>query len=411
MGMCRIRQSLRPFHKRNGVSNKRCCVLMAGLFFACSVLWMSAPASAAPVIIPAPPQLAAKAYILIDADTGKVVVERNADIAMPPASLTKMMTSYIVSNEIHSGRLKETDLVTISDDAWRRGGSASGSSTMFLNPRSQVPVLDLLRGVIIQSGNDASIALAQHVAGSEAAFADIMNQQSQLLGMTSTHYENATGWPAEGHVSTARDLALLAQALVTKHSDHYKIYSEKYFKYNGINQPNRNRLLFRDKFVDGMKTGHTKEAGYCLVASAFKDDMRLISVVLGAKSEESRAQESQRLLAHGFRFYKTHTLYTEDDVLNTARVWGGKLASVPVGVSSSIVATIPRGSHKQVKAETQIDKVLKAPIRAGQVLGELLVTLDGETLVKTDLVALETIEPSGFFARTWDTIMLMLQGD
>ncbi|WP_086929752.1 D-alanyl-D-alanine carboxypeptidase family protein [Agarilytica rhodophyticola] len=368
-------------------------------------------ATAAPVIIPAPPKLSASAYLLIDADTGKVIVESNSTTPLPPASLTKMMTSYIVSDEIHEGRLKETDLVTISEDAWRRGGTKSGSSTMFLNPRSQVKVIDLLRGVIIQSGNDASIALAQHISGSEESFADVMNQQAQLLGMKSTQFKNATGWPADGHVSTAYDLAILAKALINDHPDHYSIYSEKYFKYNGINQPNRNKLLFTDKFVDGLKTGHTNEAGFGLVASSLKDNMRLISVVLGTRSEKQRASESQRLLAYGFRYYKTHALYKATDVLNTSRVWGGLADEVKLGVKKDLVATIPRGSHKNLEAQTQVDNTIKAPITKGQVLGKLLVTLEGETIIEQELVAVEAVEEAGFISRMWDNVLLMIGGE
>ncbi len=363
---------------------------------------------AAQVIIPAPPQLAAKAYLLIDADTGKVIVSENAEQPLPPASLTKMMTSYIVSEEIEAGRLNETDLVRISDDAWRRGGAKSGSSTMFLNPRTEVPVIDLLRGVIIQSGNDASIALAQHIAGSEEAFADVMNQTAQLLGMKDTRFNNSTGWPSEGHLSTAQDLALLAKAVINDHPEHYSIYSERYFKYNGINQPNRNKLLFTDKTVDGLKTGHTKEAGYGLVSSSSKDEMRLIAVVLGTNSESTRAKESQRLLAFGFRYYETHTLYKPSEALNTSRVWGGLKKELTLGVKESIVATIPRGSHKNLSAETEVDTVIKAPVKKGQVYGKLVLKLDEEIIAEQELVALEDVGPAGFFARTWDSVLLLI---
>ena len=246
-----------------------------------ALLAMATP-SQAKVLIPASPQLAAKAWILLDANTGKVLVEHNADEQLPPASLTKMMTSYIVASELHSGKMREQDLVPISVTAWKMGGSK-----MFVREGTSVPLVDLLRGVIIQSGNDASVALAEYLAGSESAFADVMNQQATLLGMSSTTYHNATGWPADGHLTTDRDLSLLARALIQDHPQQYSIYAEKYFEYNGINQPNRNRLLWRDSSVDGLKTGHTEEAGYCLVASAVRKGMRLVSVVMGAKSEES----------------------------------------------------------------------------------------------------------------------------
>ncbi len=374
------------------------------------VLGVQALPASAQIIIPAPPELAAKAYILMDADSMRVIVERNADQQLPPASLTKMMTSYIVSEEIESGRIKETDLVTISEDAWRRGGTVSGSSTMFLEPNTQVPVIDLLRGVIIQSGNDASIALAQHIAGAESAFADIMNQQAQLLGMTNTHFENATGWPADGHVSTARDLAILAEALVHDHPQHYGIYSQKYFEYNGINQANRNKLLFLDDEIDGIKTGHTAEAGYGLVASAEREGMRLIAVVLGTSSDDARAREAKKLLSYGFRYYKTHKLYEAGDTITTTRIWHGKTNQLDLGLREDIVVTIPRGAHENLEAETSIDEVIKAPIEKGQVLGELVVTLNDETLATAELVAQADVEQSGFFARLWDSIRLFFMG-
>lgn len=362
------------------------------------------------VIIPSPPQVAAKGYLLIDVNTGKILVENNADMTLAPASLTKMMTSYIVSEEIEAGRLKEADMVTISDDAWRRGGSASGSSTMFLEPRTKVQVIDLMRGVIIQSGNDASIALAQHIAGSEDAFAEIMNQQAALLGMTNSHFVNATGWPAEGHTTTARDLALLSKALINDHPEHYKIYSEKYFSYNGFNQTNRNKLLFSDPTVDGIKTGHTNDAGYCLVSSSERNGMRLVAVVLGARSESARASESQKLLSYGFRYYQTHQLYTTNDALSTQRVWGGLADEVTLGVNKDLFLTIPRGAKDNLQATMHIDETIKAPIKQGQELGNLLVVLEGETLLDVPLVASQTIEQAGFFSRMWDNIKLFFIG-
>lgn len=378
-----------------------------------TLLVLCSQAVGSQVIIPSAPQLAAKAYLLIDADTGKVLVEKNADEKLAPASLTKMLTAYIVSEEIHAGRLNENDLVRVSDNAWKKGGAASGSSTMFLKPRSEVPVLDLMRGVIVQSGNDASIALAEHIAGSEEAFADVMNQQAQLLGMSNSAFKNATGWPAEGHYTTARDLSVLAKAVINDHPDHYGIYAEKYFKHNGINQPNRNKMLFRNKFVDGIKTGHTEDAGYCLVASEVRNDMRLISVVMGTNSEEARAAESQKLMAFGFRYFATHTLYKGGSPLSelTQRVWGGLEDQVELTIEDDLVATIPRGSRKNLHIETQIDSVIKAPLKRGQELGKLVISLDDEVVAEAPLVAMSAIEQSGFIARTWDALMLMVQGE
>lgn len=374
-----------------------------------TLFWVSA-ASAAPVIIPAPPQLASEAYLLMDAATGEILIEENADLQLPPASLTKMLTSYVVTDEIHRGKLKETDTVLITDDAWQRGGSKSGSSTMFLDPRTRVSVIDLLRGVIVQSGNDASIALAQHLAGSEDAFADVMNQYAQLLGMTNSHFVNSTGWPAENHHSTARDLAILARAVINDHPKYYELYAEKYFSYNGINQPNRNRLLFRDPSVDGLKTGHTEAAGFCLVASAKKQNMRLISVVLGANSDESRAVDSQKLLSYGFRYYQTHPLYKGGETLSTAKVWKGEADEISLGLLKDAVITIPRGGKDQLSAEIRVDSVIQAPIETGQVLGELVVQREGEIEFKADLVALAPIAEAGFFARLWDSLVMFVSG-
>jgi D-alanyl-D-alanine carboxypeptidase len=379
-------------------------ILLLSLSFFVSV------SHAAPQIIPSPPQISAKAYLLMDAATGDVLIEENADQQLPPASLTKMLTSYIVSEEIERGKLKETDTVLISEDAWRRGGTTSGGSTMFLQVGSRVPVLDLLKGVIIQSGNDASIALAEHLAGSEQAFADVMNQYAQLIGMRSSHFVNATGWPAEGHITTARDLAILARAVINDHPNHYPLYAEKYFSYNGINQPNRNLLLHRDPTVDGLKTGHTEEAGYCLVASAKRQDMRLISVVMGTRSEAVRAEESAKLLAYGFRFFQTHNLYKNDQELSRVRVWKGEADEVALGVDKDVTITIPRGSSEALKAEMVVDSKIVAPITAGQPLGELRVTLEDKVIFESPLVALTPVEEAGFFARLWDSLVLFFSG-
>ncbi|MYM63237.1 D-alanyl-D-alanine carboxypeptidase family protein [Pseudomaricurvus sp. HS19] len=372
---------------------------------AVTLMTVAAPLAQARQIIPAPPQLAASAYLLMDADTGKILVEHNADEQLPPASLTKMMTSYIVSSEIHNGDIGLDDMVNISVKAWKMGGSK-----MFIREGTQVPVKDLLKGVIVQSGNDASVALAEYVSGSEGAFADVMNQQAALLGMHSTHYVNATGWPAEGHLTTAHDLSLLARALINDYPEHYKLYSEKYFTYNGINQPNRNRLLFRDPSVDGLKTGHTEAAGFCLVASAKKNDMRLISVVMGTRSDEARAAESQKLLTYGFRYFQTYKPYGVADELASPRVWSGKQDSVALGVAKDLYLTIPRGSEDDLQATMEIDEIIKAPFDAGTELGRLVISLDGEELESVPLVAKEAVAEAGFFARLWDSIKLFFLG-
>lgn len=370
-------------------------------FLAVGLLASLGNVQAEPALIPAPPQLAATGYLLVDADTGKVLVEHNADEPLPPASLTKMMTSYIVSGEIERGNLSENAMVNISVKAWKMGGSK-----MFIREGTQVSVKDLLRGVIIQSGNDASVALAEHVAGSEDGFVDLMNQQAALLGMNSTTYKNATGWPAKGHITTARDLSILARALIRDYPEHYQIYSEKYFQYNGINQPNRNKLLFRDPSVDGIKTGHTDAAGFCLVSSAKKDGMRLVAVVMGARSEDARASESQKLLTYGFRYFQTLKLYSLGDEISTVRVWSGKGDNLGLGVAEDIFLTIPRGAQTSLQATMHIDDIIKAPIQAGQELGNVTVELDGEQLLDIPLVAQQGIEQAGLFARLWDGIKL-----
>lgn len=363
--------------------------------------------SSAQKMRPAAPEIAAKAWILIDANTGTVLLESNADKQLPPASLAKMMTTYLVSNEIEEGRLAEETEVLISDNAWLLGGAKTDGSTMFLSPRSRVTVLDLMHGVIIQSGNDAAIALAEHVAGGEHAFADLMNQQAELLGMTNTQYMNSTGLPAEGMFTSARDLSKIARAIIRDHPKYYEIYSKKYFEHNNINQPNRNRLLWRDKSVDGLKTGRTQEAGYCLVSSAKRRDMRLIAVVLGATNDESRARESQRLLSYGFRYFDTQVVYSAGDIIKAnAKLWYGEEEFLNLTIADDVILTFPRGSEKILKAEVTLSDVIAAPIVAGQVLGNLQVSLNEALLVDVPLVAEKDIAESGLFERLFDWIIL-----
>ena len=364
-----------------------------------------APLARAENMIPRPPEVEARSYLLLDAKSGQVLVEHNADKKLPPASLTKMMTAYLVEKEIQSGNIKEQDMVPISVKAWRMGGSR-----MFVKEGTQVPLVDLLKGVIVQSGNDASVALAEYVAGSEGAFADLMNNQAGQLGMDNTHFVNATGWPADDHYTTARDLAWLARAIIRDYPEHYDIYAQKEFSYNGITQQNRNLLLWRDDSVDGLKTGHTEEAGYCLVSSAKQNGMRLISVVMGTDSEAARARESQKLLSYGFRFYETYEGYGAGDVLDTPEVWMGAADQVRLGLEDDLVLTVPKGSQEQLKAEMSIQPELRAPIEEGRQYGTLTVSLDGEQLVQRPLVALEAVEEAGFFSRIWDHIVLFFKG-
>jgi len=365
------------------------------------------PFAAAKQFLPDAPNVDAKAWILVDADTGYVIAEQNADDTLPPASLAKMMTTYITSKEIAENRLKEDDLVVISDNAWELGGAKTDGSTMFLSPRSKVPVIDLMRGVIIQSGNDAAISLAEHISGGETAFSDNMNYQAELMGMTNTYYMNATGLPAEGMVTSARDLTILAKAIINEHPEYYSIYSEKYFSHNNINQPNRNRLLWRDSSIDGLKTGHTEAAGYCLVASSKRRGMRLISAVLGAKSDDARARESQKLFSYGFRHFETKKIYSAGELIKeNAALWYGEEDFLTLTVENDITLTYPKGEKKNLSAQITVDNEISAPITAGQVLGSLEITLDGKTMTQVSLVAEKDIAEAGFFSRFFDWILL-----
>lgn len=349
--------------------------------------------------MPAPPQVAASSLILMDFDSGMAVTERDADLRVEPASITKLMTSYVAFREIAAGNLSLDDEVVVSERAWRTIGSR-----MFVEVGSRVRVEDLLKGIIIQSGNDASVALAEHIAGSEEVFAAIMNQHAQRLGMTNTYYANATGLPDDAQLTTARDSAILAHAIITEFPEFYGWYSEREFTYNDIRQHNRNRLLWRDPSVDGLKTGHTNAAGYCLVTSARRDDMRLISVVMGTASEEARATASQALLNYGFRFFETFTVYEANEAISTERVWGGRSPELELGVLSPVVLTLPRGRFDALEASIEIDDRLVAPIEAGQVVGQLIVRLDGEIKSEQPLHALSEIARAGFFGRSIDAV-------
>ena len=362
---------------------------------------MSGQASAQAVLIPSPPQIAGSSWVLMDPLSGRVIMEHNSNERLPPASLTKMMTAYIVERELDEGRISMSDMVPISVKAWRTEGSRT-----FVQEGTSVSVEDLLKGVIIQSGNDASVALAEFVAGSEGAFVDIMNQQAQLLGMKDTHFENATGLPSADHFSTAYDLAVLARHIIQDYPENYPLYAQKHFTYNNIRQPNRNSLLWRDDSVDGLKTGHTEEAGYCLVASAKRGETRLIATVMGTSSSEARAQEVQKMLNYGFRYFETERLFRAGQELMASRVWGGQADEVSVGMPEDIYVTIPRGSREQLESVVDLDSVIKAPIKVGDELGRVRVVLDGETLVDEPVLALTEVPEGGLFKRIWDAIKL-----
>ncbi len=381
-------------------ARRRIYCTLASLFAA---LLISASVSAAPAIIPRAPDIAATSFILIDATTGQVIIEKNSEEAVPPASLTKIMTAYIVAEEIISGNLTLSDQVHISEKAWRMEGSK-----MFVGVDTQVSVEDLLRGIIIQSGNDASVAMAEHIAGSEAAFADMMNQYAEILGMEQSFFMNASGLDTELYFNTmsAKDLSLLARATIDRHQEFYPMYSEREFTYNGIRQSNRNTLLFRDRNVDGLKTGWTEAAGYCLVASAERDGMRLISVVTGTASEEARAIETQKLLTYGFRYYETHKLYDSNQVLANVPVYSGAADAVDLGILDDVYVTIPRGQAEEMKASVDVDEVIRAPITDRQIMGVVNVVLNDDLIYQSNVVAMQAVEQGGLFKRFMDWLSL-----
>ncbi|NWN92451.1 D-alanyl-D-alanine carboxypeptidase [Marinobacter adhaerens] len=365
------------------------------------MLTVSGQAMSQSVLIPSPPQIAGSSYVLMDPKSGRIIMEQNSNERLPPASLTKMMTAYIVERELDEGRIRMSDQVPISVKAWKTEGSRT-----FVKEGTRATVEDLLKGVIIQSGNDASVALAEFIAGSESAFVDIMNQQAQLLGMKDTNFENATGLPSPDHFSTAYDLAVLARAIINDYPENYPIYAEKHFTYNNIRQPNRNSLLWRDESVDGLKTGHTEEAGYCLVASAKRNDTRFIATVMGTSSTQARSQEIQKMLNYGFRYYESERLFSAGQELVEAKVWGGESGELSVGVLEDAYVTIPRGSRDSLESSVDLDSVIKAPVQAGDELGRVKVSLNGDVLVDQPVVALTEVPEGGIFKRIWDAIKL-----
>ena len=356
-------------------------------------------------IVPDAPPISSRSYVLMDADTGQVIAERDGELPLPPASLTKIMTSYVAAAEIAAGRIDLADDVPISVKAWRTGGSK-----MFVREGTTVKLEDLLRGIVIQSGNDASVAVAEYIGGDEDGFANMMNAQAEALGMTATRFVNATGLPDDGHYSSAQDLALLAAALVERYPEHYRMYSEKSFKYGDIDQFNRNRLLWRDKSVDGVKTGLTDAAGYCLVASALRDGTRLVASVMGAASNDSRFQDAQKLLAYGFRYFESRRIYDADEVLATLEVWYGETESMDVGTAQALRLTIPRGRYDDLDAVLDLPQRLEAPIDAGAELGTVRLSLDGEVLTEAPLVATVTIAEGGALSRFADSVQLFFRG-
>ena len=357
--------------------------------------------------VPPPPELAARSWVLMDAASGETIVDVDGSNRLPPASLTKLMTAHVAALEMQRGRLKADDLVTISEKAWRMGGSK-----MFVKVGDQVAVKDLLRGIIVQSGNDASVALAEHLAGGEDTFAALMNQEAKRLGLANTHFVNATGWPAADHHSSALDMARLARAIIREDPEHYSLYAEKEFVWNDIRQPNRNLLLWRDPTVDGLKTGHTEEAGYCLVASAKRDGQRMIAVVFGTDSEAARATETAKLLAYGFNFFDSKIFFTRDQAVETVPVWKGAARTVKAGVAADFAAVLPKRTAGAFQSRVVLaEGAVIAPVKAGTQLGRVeLVGGDGKVVKQAPLVALETVEEGGFFRRMWDSLRLFFKG-
>lgn len=362
------------------------------------------PAPAPASIVPAPPSFDVHSYYLMDYNTGKVLAKYNANHHWEPASLTKIMTVYVIATELHQGKIKLSDMVPISKDAWQTGGSR-----MFVEVGSKVSVENLLKGVIIQSGNDAAVALAEYVAGTTDAFASLMNMQAQRLGMKNTHFANVDGLPHPDHYTTAHDLAILTRALIHNYPDIYKIFDDHEFTWNKITQHNRNKLLYRDPSVDGVKTGYTQAAGYCLVASAKRDGMRLISVVMGAPHESGRSRDSQALLNWGFRFFETRKLYGAREPVSTVHVWKGAKETAQLGLTKALYVTVPRGQSKKLKASMKLDPRIIAPVAAGQQHGTLTVTLDGKQIAKRPLIALNAVPEGGIYRRMVDDVRLWFE--
>lgn len=374
-----------------------------GLIFS-GILYLVPALLVAQAITPAPPPLSARGYLLIDQHSGRVLASKAENERMEPASITKLMTAYAIFGALRAGQIELSDQVLVSEKAWRTPGSR-----MFIEVGKRVPVELLLQGMIVQSGNDASVALAEHVAGSEEIFAGLMNQLADQLGMTDTHYVNSTGLPAEDHYTSAADIAKLAKAIITQYPEYYRWYSQREFTFNDIKQSNRNSLLWRDPSVDGLKTGYTEAAGYCLVSSATRNGMRLIAVVLGNRNEDARARESQTLLNYGFRFFETRLLYPAGGAVTEARVWKGSRELADLGVKDNFYVTVPKGSYDQLEAAVDVPALLMAPLDPSQQLGQIRVVLDEKTMASANLYTLTNIDTGNFWQRFRDTVLLWFE--
>ena len=357
-------------------------------------------------IVPKPPTINASGYVLLEPYTNTIIVEKNSREHLPPASLTKIMTSYVAAAELAAGRIKLDDEVPVSVNAWRTGGSRT-----YLLEGTTATMEDLLRGIVVQSGNDASVAVAEYIAGSEDAFADLMNEYAQLIGLEDTHFVNSTGLPDDSLYTTAYDIALLSARLISDFPEHYRLYAEKEFTYADITQPNRNRMLILDKSVDGIKTGYTEAAGYCLAASALRDGMRLISVVMGTESTSARVRETRKLFTFGFRNYETHTVVDPSKPLKTVDAWFGVEDTLDMGVEESVTLTILRGQLENLSIDAFHPPRIDAPIKLGQKIGEVAVSFEGTELARVPLVARHAVEEDWFLNRLWDSVNLMLKSD
>jgi len=354
-------------------------------------------------MVPKAPKLNLDSYILLEANTNTVIAEFNSENQISPASMTKVMSGYVIADQIASGAISLDDKVLVSEKAWKTGGSK-----MFIEAGKRVSVRDLLSGIVIQSGNDATVAMAEYVAGSEEGFVDFMNAYASELGLSNTLFQNAVGWTDPNHFSSVNDLAKLTKALIANFPDHYATYKEKEFTFSGIRQLNRNKLLWRDDSVDGVKTGHTESAGYCLISSAKRNDMRLIAVVAGSPSENERLISSQRLLEYGFRFFATQKLISKDSEITTAKVWGGKMDEVALGTKEDILLTLPRSDFKNIKANYNFKNNIQAPISNGDVIGDIEFISDDRVVLSAPLVAIESVEAKGFFGRIWARIVFWI---
>ena len=354
-------------------------------------------------MVPKAPKLNLDSYILLESNTNTVIAEFNSENQISPASMTKVMSGYVIADQIASGAISLDDKVLISEKAWKTGGSK-----MFIEAGKRVSVRDLLSGIVIQSGNDATVAMAEYVAGSEEGFVDFMNAYASELGLSNTLFQNAVGWTDPNHFSSVNDLAQLTKALIANFPDHYATYKEKEFTFSGIRQLNRNKLLWRDDSVDGVKTGHTESAGYCLISSAKRNDMRLIAVVAGSPSENERLISSQRLLEYGFRFFATQKLISKDSEITTAKVWGGKMDEVALGTKEDILLTLPRSDFKNIKANYNFKNNIQAPISNGDVIGDIEFISDDRVVLSAPLVAIESVEAKGFFGRIWARIVFWI---